>query len=198
MQDADWDSIVDGHARQLYLGVVQKLRTGVAAQQEWLKSAGSAFLGTPQRDCARCKASSDQVDHFTTAHSLSLTALLCYALSPPHGLAAGRPALSSLRHTIARQRSARAVTVLEGCCTCPVQGKPASSPSTFRKCVGHGMADVSWSCCNLGTRRLLLSLEMTHRGLTWASVKQSGRPGRYTGACAQRMVTAVFPQLCGC
>ena len=83
MQDADWDSIVDGHARELYLGVVQKLRTGVAAQQEWLKSAESAFLGTPQRDCARCKVSSDQVGPFIAAHSVPSPAMLCCALSPP-------------------------------------------------------------------------------------------------------------------
>ena len=177
MQDANWDSIVDGHARELYLGVKQKLRTGVAAQQEWLKSAESTFLGTPQRDCARCEASSDQVGPSPAAHSLSLPVLLCYALSSPHGLAAVRSALSSLHHMSVRQRSARAVTVPEGCRTCPVPGRSASSLSILRSVPGHGMADVSWPCCNVPTERLLLVLPMTHRGLTWASVRQSWRPG---------------------
>ena len=117
MQDADWDSIVDGHARELYLGVVWKLKTGVAAQQGWLKSAESAFLGAPQRECAGCKAACDQVGPVRAARSLSLLIVLLYAMSPPRSLAAGRPALFRLCCTVGRQRSASAVALLDGCST---------------------------------------------------------------------------------
>ena len=126
MQDADWERIVDGHARQLYLGVVQKLKTGVAAQQDWLKRAEGAFLGTHEKACARCKVSSDQVGPFKAALSLSSPVVLCHALFLPHRLAAGRPALSCLPYTSARQPSARALAVLGGCGTPRVLGKPAS------------------------------------------------------------------------
>ena len=198
MQDANWDSIVDGHARELYLGVVQKLRTGVGAQQEWLKSAESAFLGTPQRDCARCKASSAQVGPFTAARSLSLPLVLGCALSPPCSPAAGRSALSSLHLTSDRQFSARAVTGRLPYLLC---ARHAGNliPKTVKSDVCQGMGWQTYLDFAAMSRPedLLLVLGMTHRGLTWAAVRQSGRPGIWICAYAQRVVIAIFHSCVG-
>ena len=99
MQDADWDSIVDGHARELYLGVVQKLKAGVAAQQDWLKSAERAFLGA-RGIAPDAKWPLTRWVHQSSAQHIVACGVLHNALFPPRSLAADRAGRSCLPCTL--------------------------------------------------------------------------------------------------